>query len=151
MRNTGVGQPSRKVKIIIIIPPTLRRRRRRLIVITIGLYASSQIVLSVIFHATYVAVCIQLTHLSCDDCENTSTLSYHHHHAGSTNYLSVSVSVCVCVCVRHTCITATRPLSSCTHALYKSQWQIFKNRKWLGVIIFRVMKMMLSYDITICL
>ena len=29
---------------------------------------------SVIFHAIYGAVCIQLTHLSYDDCENTNTL-----------------------------------------------------------------------------
>ena len=33
---------------------------------------------SVIFHAIYGAVCIQLTHLSYDDCENTNTLSYIH-------------------------------------------------------------------------
>ena len=27
-------------------------------------------ILSIIFHAIYGAVCIQLTHSSCDDCEN---------------------------------------------------------------------------------
>ena len=34
---------------------------------------------SVSFHAILGAVCIQLTHLSYDDCENTCTLSYYHH------------------------------------------------------------------------
>ena len=36
-------------------------------------------VLSVIFHATYGAVCIRLTHLTCDDFDYTCTL-YHCHH-----------------------------------------------------------------------
>ena len=34
-------------------------------------------VLSSIFHAIYGAVCIQLTHSSYDDCENTCTWSYY--------------------------------------------------------------------------
>ena len=32
-----------------------------------------RLVLSIIFHAIYGAVCIQLTHFSYDDCENTCT------------------------------------------------------------------------------
>ena len=43
-------------------------------------------ILSVIFHAMCSAVCSQLTHLSCDNCENTCTLSYHHHQIGSINH-----------------------------------------------------------------
>ena len=35
-------------------------------------------ILSIIFHAIYRVVCIQLTHFSYDDCENKWTLSYHH-------------------------------------------------------------------------
>ena len=37
-------------------------------------------VLSTIFHEIYGAVCIQLTHFSYYDWENTCTWSYHHHH-----------------------------------------------------------------------
>ena len=37
-------------------------------------------ILSIIFHTIYAAVCIQLTHFSYDDWDNTRTLSYHHHH-----------------------------------------------------------------------
>ena len=45
-------------------------------------------ILSVIFNAVYGAVCIQLTHWSYDDCQNTYTLSYHHHHQiGSMTHL----------------------------------------------------------------
>ena len=33
------------------------------------------------------AVCIQLTHLSYDDCENKCSLSYYHHHIGSMTHL----------------------------------------------------------------
>ena len=40
-------------------------------------------ILSVICHVIYGAVCIQLTHLSYDDCENMCTLSYYHHQIGS--------------------------------------------------------------------
>ena len=36
-------------------------------------------VLSIIFHAIYGAVCIQLTHFSYDDSENTCISSYYHH------------------------------------------------------------------------
>ena len=32
------------------------------------------------------AVCIQLTHFSCGDCENTCTLSYYHHQIGSMTH-----------------------------------------------------------------
>ena len=35
--------------------------------------------LSIIFHAIYGAVCIQLSHFSYDDCETGCTLSYYHH------------------------------------------------------------------------
>ena len=44
-------------------------------------------ILSVIFHAIYGAVCIQLTHLSYDDYENACTLSYYHHQMGSMTHL----------------------------------------------------------------
>ena len=39
--------------------------------------------LSIIFHAIYGALCIQLTHFFCDDCENTCALSYYRHQIGS--------------------------------------------------------------------
>ena len=39
-------------------------------------------ILWVIFYAIYGAVCIQLTHLCYDNCENTCTLSYCHHRIG---------------------------------------------------------------------
>ena len=45
----------------------------------------------VIFHAIYGAVCIQLTHLSYDDCVNTCTLSYHHHQIGSMTQLPLAL------------------------------------------------------------
>ena len=35
-------------------------------------------ILSIIFHAVYGAVCIQLSHFSYDVCENTNTLSCYH-------------------------------------------------------------------------
>ena len=35
----------------------------------------------------YMGLCIQLTHLSYDDCENTCTLSYYHHQIGSMTHL----------------------------------------------------------------
>ena len=41
-----------------------------------------QSILSIIFHAIYGAVRIQLTHFSHDDCENTCTYSYYHHQIG---------------------------------------------------------------------
>ena len=44
-------------------------------------------IFSLIFHAIYGAVCIQLTHLSYDDCENMCTLSYYHHLIGSMTNL----------------------------------------------------------------
>ena len=34
-----------------------------------------KLILSIIFHAIYVAMCIQLTYFSYDDCEITCTLS----------------------------------------------------------------------------
>ena len=40
-------------------------------------------VLSIIPHAIYVAVCIQRTHFSYDDCENICIWSYYHHQIGS--------------------------------------------------------------------
>ena len=43
--------------------------------------------LEAIFHALYGAVCIQLTHVSCDDCENMCTLSHHHYQIGSMTHL----------------------------------------------------------------
>ena len=44
-------------------------------------------VLSIIFHAIYGAVSIQLTHFSYDDCENTCTWSYYHHEFGRMTHL----------------------------------------------------------------
>ena len=45
-------------------------------------------ILSIIFHAIYVAVCIQLTQFFYDDCENMCTLSYYHQHQiGSMTHL----------------------------------------------------------------
>ena len=44
-------------------------------------------ILSVIFHAIYGAMCIQLIHLSYDDCENTRTLSNCNHQIGSISHL----------------------------------------------------------------
>ena len=44
-------------------------------------------VLSIIFHAIYGAVCIQLTHFSHDDCENTLNWSYYHHQIRSMTHL----------------------------------------------------------------
>ena len=46
-------------------------------------------ILSIIFHAIYGAVRIQLTHFSYDDCENTCTLSYHHHQIRRMTHLSL--------------------------------------------------------------
>ena len=43
-------------------------------------------ILSIIVHAIYGAVRIQLTHFSSDDCENTCILSYHHQ-IGSMTHL----------------------------------------------------------------
>ena len=44
-------------------------------------------ILSIIFHATYGSLCIQLTDFSYDDFENTYTLFYYHHQIGSMNHL----------------------------------------------------------------
>ena len=44
-------------------------------------------ILSIIFHAIYLAVLIQLTHFAYDGCENTCTLSYHHHQIGCMTHL----------------------------------------------------------------
>ena len=44
-------------------------------------------ILSVIFRAIYVAVCILLTHLSYDDCANMFSLSYYHYPIGSMSHL----------------------------------------------------------------
>ena len=44
-------------------------------------------VFSIIFHAIYGAVCIQLTHFFYDDCENICTRSYYHHQIGSMTHL----------------------------------------------------------------
>ena len=44
-------------------------------------------VLPIIFHAIYGAVCIQLTYLSYDDCENTCAWSNHHPPIGSMTHL----------------------------------------------------------------
>ena len=47
-------------------------------------------ILSAIFHAIYGAVCIQLTHLAYDDCENTCSLSsYHHQQIGNMTRLTL--------------------------------------------------------------
>ena len=46
-------------------------------------------VLSIIFHAMYGVVCIQLTHSFYGDCENTFTLSYYHHQIGSDDPFSI--------------------------------------------------------------
>ena len=50
-------------------------------------------ILSVIFHAIYGTLCIQLTHLSYDDCENMCTLSCCHHQIGSMTYLPLLVGL----------------------------------------------------------
>ena len=42
---------------------------------------------SIIFHAIYGAVSIQLTHFSYDNCENTCTWSYYHHQFGRITHL----------------------------------------------------------------
>ena len=54
-----------------------------------GLECVSKIksILSIMFHAIYGAVCIQLTHFSYNECQNTCTLSYYHHQIGSTTHL----------------------------------------------------------------
>ena len=53
----------------------------------LNLHNACQVYLRVcIFHAIYGAMCIQLTHLSHDDCENTCTLSYYHHQSGSMTH-----------------------------------------------------------------
>ena len=44
-------------------------------------------ILSIIFHAIYGAVCIQLTYISDDYCKNICTLSYHHNQIGSMTHL----------------------------------------------------------------
>ena len=44
-------------------------------------------IFSILFHAIYGAMCIQLTHLSYDDCAYTCTLSYCHHQIGNLNHL----------------------------------------------------------------
>ena len=44
-------------------------------------------VLSIILHAIYVVVCIQLTHFSYDDCENTCTWSFYYNQIGSMTHL----------------------------------------------------------------
>ena len=44
-------------------------------------------ILSVIFHAIYRSICIQLTLLFHDDYENTCNLSYYHHQIGSMTHL----------------------------------------------------------------
>ena len=44
-------------------------------------------VLSIIFHAIYGAVCIQLTCFSYDDCDNPCTWSYHHYQIWSMPHL----------------------------------------------------------------
>ena len=48
-----------------------------------------KLILSMIFHAIYGAVCIQLIyfHLSYDYCENVHTLSHQRHQIGSMSYL----------------------------------------------------------------
>ena len=44
-------------------------------------------ILAIICNEIYVAVCIQLTNFSYDDCENTCILSYFHHQIGSMTHL----------------------------------------------------------------
>ena len=44
-------------------------------------------IFSFIFHAIYGAACIQLMHLSHDDCENACTLHYHRHQIGYMTHL----------------------------------------------------------------
>ena len=46
-------------------------------------------VLSIIFLAIYGAVCIQLTHFTYDDYENTCTSSNYHHQIGSMTHLAL--------------------------------------------------------------
>ena len=43
-------------------------------------------IFSVIFHEMYGPVCIQLTHLSYDDCENALILSYYHQIGSMTHF-----------------------------------------------------------------
>ena len=47
-------------------------------------------ILAIVFHATYVAVCIQFTHFSYDDCQNTCTWFYYHNQIGSMTHLPLS-------------------------------------------------------------
>ena len=49
--------------------------------------SKSKSIFSIIFHAIYGAVFIQLTHFSCDNCENMCTLLSYHHQIGSMNHL----------------------------------------------------------------
>ena len=57
-------------------------------------------ILSIMFRAINWAVCIQLSHLSYDDCDNTGTLSYYHHQLGSMTHLGLGYEIMVCaVCL----------------------------------------------------
>ena len=43
-------------------------------------------ILSIIVHASFGAVCVQLNHFCYDDCENTCILSYHHQIGSMTHF-----------------------------------------------------------------
>ena len=49
-----------------------------------------KLILSIILHAIYGAVYIQLTHFSYDDCGDACTLSYYHHQIGSMTHCNCS-------------------------------------------------------------
>ena len=77
----------------------------------------------ILFYAIYEAVCIQLTHFSNGNCENTCTLSYYHHHIGSMTYLSLfrvrswnnglrCVSLCILMLISFTEVTCNISLFS---------------------------------------
>ena len=81
-------------------------------------------VLSIIVHAIYGAVCIQLTHFPYDDCENTCTWSYYHHHVWT---------VCCCLGLSHETMVCALCLSIFLY-IYVSEnphgVQIWPNHNW---------------------
>ena len=85
-----------------------------------GLFESGQVnyveclskikwILSIIFHAIYEVVCIQLAHFSHDDWENMCTLFYYHH------------TVCHCLGLRHEMYVFLYPFRSETIIVFPLQ------------------------------
>ena len=62
---------------------------------SVGCVSKTKSIHLIIFHAINRAVCIQLTRVSFDDCENTCTLSYHHYQIGSMTHLPLLGHMCV--------------------------------------------------------